>query len=113
MSEPGSACWSEKRVARPPKSSQIITANRLIDGRVVFLTQDLSWSSDLGNAQVFPDPASAEGGIKSAQTSAANGEIVDPYAISVSLTDGRAAPTLLRERIRADGPTIEAGPKAA
>jgi hypothetical protein len=34
------------------------------------------------------------------------GEIVEPYAIAVSADNGHVVPTILRERIRAEGPTI-------
>ncbi len=95
-------------MARPPKSTQAITANRLIDGRVVFLTADAAWDHDIDHATVYPDPAAADAGLAIAQASAAAGEIVDPYAIAVSTADGHITPTVLRERIRAEGPTIVA-----
>lgn len=95
-------------MARPPKSTQAITANRLIDGRVVFLTADGTWHHDINLATVYADPTAAEAGLAIAQASSASGEIVDPYAIAVSAVDGHITPTILRERIRAEGPTIAA-----
>ncbi len=100
-------------MARPPKSSQIITANRLLDGRVVFFTASGQWDGNVDEAEVFPDPAAAEGAIERAQAAVAIGEIVDPYAIAVSAEDGRVTPTILRERIRAEGPTIPSDFSAA
>ena len=93
-------------MARPPKAIQVITANRLLDGRVVFLTEAGLWAGNVASAEVYADPVAAEAGIAAAQKSVATGEVVDPYAISVSIDGGRVTPTLLRERIRADGPTI-------
>lgn len=99
-------------VARPPKSTQAITANRLIDGRVVFLTAAETWDHSVDKAAVYADPAAAEAGLAVAAKAAAAGEIVDPYAIAVAADDGHVTPTVLRERIRAEGPTIDAEPAA-
>ena len=100
-------------MARPPKSIQVITANRLIDGRVVFFTPDHGWDADVAAAAVFADPAAADGAMQRALQSAAAGEIVDPYAIAVSSDEGRVRPTVLRERIRAEGPTTVSEQDAA
>ncbi len=93
-------------MARPPKSIQVITANRLLDGRVVFLTAAHGWDSNVDAAEVFADPAAAEGAVQIAQKAVLAGEIVEPYAIAVSADNGHVVPTILRERIRAEGPTI-------
>jgi len=100
-------------LARPPKSIQVITANRLLDGRVVFLTPSGSWDHQVAAADVFADPIAAETGVATAQKSVLEGEVVDPYAISVSIEGGQIVPTVLRERIRADGPTIPSDFRAA
>ncbi len=100
-------------MARPPKSVQIITANRLIDGRVVFWTEARAWDVDVNTAEVFADPAAAEGALARAQADVTARKIVDPYPIAVAAADGRIVPTLLRERIRADGPTIPSDFSAA
>ncbi len=102
----------EKTLARAPKSSQVITANRLLDGRVVFLAPH-GWDADVAVADVHADPLAAEDAMRKAQNSAEAGEVVEPYAIAVTTIDGHVMPTLLRERIRADGPTIQAGLDAA
>lgn len=99
-------------LARPPKSTQAITANRLIDGRVVFLTAAERWDHSVDKAAVYADPAAAEAGLAIAAKAAATGEIVDAYAIAVAAENGHVTPTILRERIRATGPTIDAEPAA-
>jgi Protein of unknown function (DUF2849) len=93
-------------VARAPKSIQVLTANRLIDGRVVFWTDARGWEADVNTAKVFPDPAAAETDLMLAQADVVARKIVDPYAIAVTAEAGLVTPTLLRERIRATGPTI-------
>lgn len=99
-------------MARPPKSTQAITANRLIDGRVVFLTAANTWDHNVDQAAVYADPATAEAGLAIAAKAAAAGEIVDAYAIAVAAENGHVKPTILRELIRATGPTIDAEPAA-
>lgn len=82
-----------------------LTANRLIDGEVVFW-QAGQWVERFADAQLFTDDA-AEGpaAVEVARTQPT--VIVDPYLID--LTEGPAglAPVSYRERIRALGPTNE------
>ena len=94
-------------MARIPKSSQIITANRLIDGRVVFFSAGATrWAIDLREAEVYAEPGSAEVALKRAELDVAARVVVDPYRIGVTAENGMIVPSLLRERIRAEGPTV-------
>jgi len=93
---------------------QIITANRLGDGRVVFLTET-GWSQRIDKALVLGSKAETETALARAQADAAANEVVEPYAVDVRLERGRPEPLRLRERIRLTGPTTgnslaEAGP---
>ena len=89
--------------------TQVLTANRLGDGRVVFLTPAGDWSPDLNDARTAGDAAAA------AQLSAAGAlaetacRIVGPYLIEVRDRDGRLEAAAIREAIRAAGPTVSAG----
>ena len=38
----------------------VITANRLADGVVVFLTAEATWSEDFNRAEVLPDAAATK-----------------------------------------------------
>ena len=84
----------------------VITANRLTDGLVVFQTSDYSWSEDFNRAAVLPDPEAAVVALKRAKEDEVNNLVVDPYAIVVEERNGHLAPKALREAIRATGPTI-------
>ena len=84
----------------------VITANRLTDGVVVFQTIDDSWSEDFNSAAVLPDPEATASALKRAKEDEANNIVVDPYAIVVEERNGHLAPKALREAIRATGPTI-------
>jgi hypothetical protein len=79
-----------------------LTANRLIDGDVVFWAHG-RWVERFGEAELFADDAAAgeaEGRAKSEVT-----VVVEPYLIEVVETAGGAAPIAYRERLRALGPT--------
>jgi hypothetical protein len=84
----------------------VITANRLTDGIVVFHTVDECWTEDFNRAAVFPDPPATAVALKRAKEDEANNVVVDPYAIVVEERNGHLAPKALREAIRATGPTI-------
>jgi hypothetical protein len=85
---------------------EVITANRLTDGVVVFQTVDASWSEDFNRAAVLPDPPATAGALTRAKEDEANNIVVEPYAIAVEERNGHLAPKALREAIRATGPTI-------
>ncbi len=85
---------------------QMITANRLDDGRVVFLDADGGWSEDFHRGAVLSDEAGKSEAVARAQASAAANQVVDPYPIELEMRAGHLAPKALRERIRASGPTI-------
>ena len=83
--------------------TQIVTANRLIDGIVVFQDEAGGWSADFARAAVHEDAAAA---LARAGEDVAASLIVDPYAVEVELRNGHYAPKTLREAIRATGPTV-------
>jgi hypothetical protein len=85
---------------------QVITANRLTDGAVVFLDVDGHWSERLDQAQVFPEKVAAAAGLEAGKAAEAGNLIVDLYAFDVTVQAGAAVPLKLREAIRARGPTI-------
>jgi len=90
-------------------AQKAIIANRLDNGRTVFLDEAGNWTYDLAEAHfVVPGPeldaanARAEAELK-AQV------IIDPYPIDIIEVDGRPVPARIRERIRAEGPTVTYG----
>jgi hypothetical protein len=84
----------------------VITANRLTDGVVVFQTADDGWSEDFNCAAVLPDPEATAAALKRAKQDETDNLVVDPYAVAVEERNGHLAPKALREAIRAAGPTI-------
>jgi hypothetical protein len=78
-----------------------ITANRLIDGEVVFWNAG-QWVERFADAQLFED--NGEPALETAQTQVTT--IVEPYFIDVTeVPTGGLAPVSYRERLRALGPT--------
>lgn len=86
---------------------QIATANRLGDGAVVFLAGDGAWAADLQSARVAADTNEAHGLAQAAEEAVRNAQIVGPYLIAVTREAGRLTPLNYRERIRADGPSLD------
>jgi hypothetical protein len=84
---------------------QVLTANRLAIGEVVYWNADRGWVRRLAEAQIVPasDGAAA---LKGAEESVRRREVVGPYLFDVRLEDGLAVPVKVREAIRAAGPTI-------
>lgn len=83
---------------------QIVTANRLVDGRVVFLDAAGGWVEALAAAAPL-DEAAATAAIAAAAADVAQRRIVDPYAVEVEPTADGLTPKAMREKIRANGPT--------
>ncbi len=83
---------------------EIITANSLADGLVVFHGAD-GWTVNVDQATVFDDKTALAAALERAKADAALNLIVDPYPIAVARDGSRVVPTRLRERIRAAGPT--------
>jgi hypothetical protein len=79
----------------------VITANRLLDGIVVYLAPDGSWTEDLGRARL----ADGEDAVKTLEAEADRAvkarQVVAVYPMEVAVKDGAVDPLSVRERIRA------------
>lgn len=82
----------------------IVTANRLIDGRVVFRDAAGAWVADFAAAAVL-DATAAEAAVAAARGDVAARRIVEPYVVDVVEEAGRLTPKAMREKIRVSGPT--------
>ena len=85
---------------------QVISANRLVDGLVVYLTAEGRWSECINDAQVAGDEATGDALLAQAQGDVRARLVVDPYLIDVGLDGSEVRPTRFRELIRAKGPTV-------
>jgi hypothetical protein len=92
---------------------QVITANSLVNGRVVFQTP-FGWSFHIDEAARLETEADVAAALERANRDAAENRVVEPYAIDVRRDGDAVAPIKLRERIRAEGPTTgNSKPRAA
>jgi hypothetical protein len=85
---------------------QMIIANTLADGFVVFLTEEDTWTNAIAAGAVAATDEQAEKLLKLAKQAEQNNLVIDPYLIPVELDDGLRKPTEYREYIRAMGPTV-------
>ena len=84
---------------------KILTANRLIDGEVVWLAAGNVWATSIAEAEIADDKAAEEALEGAGKVALLNNEVVDVALIDVAVVDGEVRPLRLRERIRAAGPT--------
>lgn len=92
--------------SKKPYVSQVLTANLVVEGEVVYWREDGSWTLELKEAFVFEAASAEEQGVASADSAVAEQKIMDPYFFAVSLDDGAISPSSVRETIRAKGPTV-------
>jgi hypothetical protein len=85
---------------------QMIIANRLRDGVVVFLAPDEGWAPAIGAGALADNEADAAKLMAVAKRHEADCQVIDPQLIDVEVKDGKPRPTAIREAIRAFGPTI-------
>lgn len=84
---------------------KVITANRLLNGDVVWLGKDDAWVERLTLARTFEGKEEAAEGLAIGQKAEADQKVVGVYDMDVTVEDGVIQPVRLRERIRAAGPT--------
>lgn len=82
---------------------KILTANELLSGATVYLTEAGAWVSDIDRAHLFADDdATIDEWVEKAQKS---GRLISIEQELVAVEDGQVIAHRLRERIRAEGPT--------
>jgi sulfite reductase (NADPH) hemoprotein beta-component len=85
---------------------QMIIANRLIDGRVVFMDADAAWVDSIEEGILLETAADNDRRMGLAMRDVEDCVIVDPYLIDVVMDDGKRRPVEAREAIRAFGPSV-------
>jgi hypothetical protein len=90
----------------------VVTANRLRDGRVVWLAAGGRWSEHVADAQVFAGEA-VEAGLAIGAEAERHQSVVGAYAAEVAVGAAGPVPLRAREKFRADGPSVAAGRHAA
>ena len=88
------------------EKGQLVTANRLRDGIVVFLTRSGSWSEKIDDAALALEPQAAAALEARAKADEKSTLVTGCYLIDAERRDGRVRAAHIRERLRALGPTV-------
>lgn len=88
------------------QTGQALTANRLTDGEVVFLTRSGSWSLSVDDAALALEPDAAKALEARGHEAEAANVVTGAYLIDAERRDGRVRALHIRERIRTLGPTV-------
>ena len=86
-----------------PNLDQIITANALLEGDVVYLTNADTWTRNLSDAVLLTDEADAE--LRLLQAAAQTGVVVGAYLADMQSGPNGPEPTHFREAFRRKGPS--------
>ncbi|SMY07860.1 DUF2849 domain-containing protein [Flavimaricola marinus] len=90
---------------------KVITANRLLEGDAVWLTEDDRWSPDMAQAELIDDEAHAQ--IRLLHAQGQPDVVVGPYLVDAKPGDDGPLPTHFREAFRTRGPSNYAHGKQA
>ena len=82
---------------------KVITANALIEGDVIYLTADDSWTRELTEAEVLTDEAHAQ--LRLLEAESRQAEVVGAYLADVKPSVTGPEPTHFREEFRRTGPS--------
>lgn len=83
---------------------EIVSANRLTDGRVVYLTRGDGWSKSIIDGRTAANAEESAALLAIAERAVEAGIVVAPYLVSMADDGGAFAPLHFRERIRLFGP---------
>ena len=83
---------------------QAVTANRLLDGEVVYLAADNSWTEVFGEAEIADGPEAGEALLARAVPDGFEKQVLEPYLFEAVEDEGTGfRPVSVREIIRAKG----------
>ena len=83
---------------------KVVTANDLLEGDVIYMSPDGSWSRLHSQAKLFEDEESANEAL--AEANKQSGELVGAYLADAKLgADGKPEPVHFREAFRTRGPS--------
>lgn len=102
LEPPPSAAPRDGRDEKVVRTVHAITANRLDDGRVVYLRADRAWVSALDDAELVDEPARRDELVAWAAREQSL-IVTGCYALDVGVTASGAKVLSTRERIRAAG----------
>ncbi len=90
---------------RTPDGISVLTANNLLNGRVVWLDKTGQWRYSIAHAQIFPNHEMKEV-LAHQATKTSLDEVIGVYGVQIKLSSLGPEPITIRERIRAFGPNV-------
>ena len=84
-------------------SPKVITANALLEGDAVWLTEDDRWTRDIKEAELMTDEAHAD--LRLLEAQARQDEIAGVYLADAKAGENGPEPTHFRETFRTRGPS--------
>lgn len=90
---------------------EIVSANRLADGRVVYLAHGDKWSECIIDGRCARNTEESATLLAEAERAVKDGVVVEPYLVEMTNDGGAFAPVHYRELIRQRGPTQSAAHK--
>lgn len=91
---------------------KVLTANRLADGIAVWLDANGNWTTSLQDALVARHTEAESSLQEIGKRDFAENKVVDVDLVDIREENGQIRPIRLRERIRAEGPTVKYGADA-
>jgi Protein of unknown function (DUF2849) len=88
------------------EKGQVMTANRLRDGEVVFLTRSGVWNEKIDEAVLALEPQAQKALEARAAEDVKATLVTGPYLFDAERINGRIRATHMRERVRTLGPTV-------
>ena len=82
---------------------KVITANALLEGDAIWLTETNDWSRDIADAELLTDEAHAE--LRLIEAQAFTDQIAGAYLADAKQTADGPTPTHFRESFRTRGPS--------
>lgn len=89
-----------------PEKGQILTANRLRDGEVVFLNRSGVWSENIDAATLALEPQAAAALEARGKEDEQANLVTGAYLFAAERVEGHILASHIRERIRTLGPTV-------
>ncbi|MFW8592678.1 DUF2849 domain-containing protein [Cribrihabitans neustonicus] len=86
-----------------PFTPKVVTANDLLEGDVIYLKADNSWTRDMSEAELITDEADAQLRLLEAEQQAL--KIVGAYLADAKAGPNGPEPTHFREEFRRTGPS--------
>lgn len=92
-------------MARAPRpfTPKVVTANDLLEGDVIYLTEDDQWTRRLSEAEIIEDEAHAQVRLLHAERQPE--KLVGAYLMDVAKGENGPEPTHFREDFRRTGPS--------